>query len=190
MNNQKETEELWNEIKKDIFRINEKGLFEYTKFAINSLYYSILKDEDVTIRCSKELIKKLKENKSLYRINSNIDEFNVQYMRVYDYVKENSSKYIKVYASLYFYDNLANNSISSNSKKVINRYINDIWILTFKCDSNVLKRSEGNVCSNCGSIMKYNSFNNTYECVYCKNLVKFDGAEEELELTDIEILKD
>ena len=130
-----------------------------------------------------------KKNKNYYRISSNIDEFSIQYMRVYDYVKENDSKYIKVYVSIYFYDNLANN-INSDSSKTKNRYINDIWILTFKCDSNVIKKTEGNICSNCGSIMKYNRYNNTYECTYCKNLVKFDGAEEELELTDIEVLNE
>ena len=63
----------------------------------------------------------------------------------------NSEKYIKVYISLYFYDDV-NNNIDKDCEK--DKYWNDTWIITYKINGG--KTKDNCNCSNCGSVMKYN----------------------------------
>lgn len=176
------SDEIWFKIKNDMPKLNRQTLYDYTKFAVYSIYSSLAKDEEVKINCSKELIEKLKDNKKSYRISSNIDEVNIQFIDLYDYVSTEKEKFIKVYISVYFYDNRENNTIISQDQK----YWNDIWIVTYRGNGNIEKKTITR-CQNCGAVMNYNKNTNIYKCEYCNNTIRYDSAEEALEISDIEV---
>lgn len=170
--------EILFKIKSDFPDFNKEELLEYTKWSIIALYNN-LKDENITnLNYKKDLISKLIQDKHKFRITNNIDNISVQYTELFDYIKKDNKKYIKVYCSVYFYDNTGNNSSIKHSS---NKYWNDIWIVTY-IDST---KTDNSKCTNCGANIKYNQFTQVYECEYCGNTV-YDTFVRNWELIDID----
>jgi len=170
------------EIKRYLPDFKKENLLEYTKWAIPSLYNSLKNNKKIEVEATEELIQKLKINKPEYRITTDIDHINLQYTAVIDCIKENDEIYVKVYSSIYFYDNVRNNVFKDNLK---DKYFNDIWIITYK----IKKRKEDKeklTCGNCGAVMQYNSKKMLLECKYCGNNV-FYNRDANWIMTDINI---
>ena len=184
MGQRREVEEILYEIKKEILGFNKEELLEYTIWAIPKLYDEIKNYDNISkkkIKCKKELINKLIEEPRKYRITNEMDNVNVQYAELYECIKENGEFYIKVYASIYFYDNRENNIYMSAR----NRYWNDIWIITLR-ETDCNKIEDGN-CDNCGAVMEYDEIKKIFKCTYCGNVLAIQKWDKDWEFVDIEV---
>lgn len=161
------TETLKN-IKEEMPFFNKEELIEYTKWAVQKLYNAIKNEDEIKIKCKEGLINKLIKEKFKYRITKDIDHISVQYAQIYDFNKIENKKYIKVYTSVYFYDNVTNNMMNSGITK--DRYWNDIWIVTYE-DNSEIGCEKDNKCNNCGAIMEYDSIKEVVKCKYCGNTI-------------------
>ena len=172
-------------IKKVIPEFDKDKLLEYANWTIPSLYNSLKNNTKLHVNCDSNLLNKLLENKLKYKITDDIDRMSMQFLQLYNYEIIDGYIYIKVYASIYFYDNVINNyDVIDDS---YNRYWNDIWIVTFKEKINNLSKINSN-CINCGAPMKYNIITDIYKCDFCGNVIP-NNFNTNLEITDIEIMK-
>lgn len=178
----RESSEILHDIKVEIPEFEKDELLEYTKWAIPSLYESLRDNEKIVLNCNNEVINKINSEKESYRVTKNIDKVTVQYADLFDYLNINSEKYIKVYISLYFYDDV-NNNIDKDCEK--DKYWNDTWIITYKINGG--KTKDNCNCSNCGSVMKYNLQSNIFECEYCGNVIHIN-SNLKWEIVDIQVI--
>lgn len=161
----KESQELWFLAKKSNPELNEEEFVEYAKFDIMNLHELLRNDgkEISKINCLGNVVNELLKNKTKYRLNPNIDHLSIHYAQIMDYI-EQDRKYIKMYMSLFFYDNVKNNENYTGIKN--DKFWNDIWIVTFK-KKNALDGHEDFSCNKCGANMNFIPKENLLKCDYC-----------------------
>ena len=179
MKQRREVTEICKELESEILGFNREELLKYTKWAIPKLYNSLKNNEKLEIKCTPELINKIKKEKIKYRIDKRIDQINIQYVELYDDIKKDDGIYIQVYLSIFFYDNVKNNFGDNYTN---DRYWNDIWIVTYK--ESVVKKNSN--CANCGAIMQYNQLKDSFECKYCGNIIQ-NKSDSNWEIVEIEL---
>ena len=169
MYKRRDSVEVLYEIKNQMPEFNKEDFLDYAKWTIVSIFNSLKKDSKSEIKGNYDpkLIEKLVLNKDKYRIKKDIDDISVQYLELMDFIKEGNKKSIKLYASIYFYDNSKNNY---NCPQDNEKYWNDIWIITFDLDENTIN-SINNKCPNCGANMLYDKQKEIYKCKYCNNII-------------------
>ena len=152
-------------IRKIFPTFDEEELLEYTKAIIPNVSYFLNYENKMKLKryCSDEFISKALENKDIYRISKDIDSARVEYARLKEIIEKEDKLYIKVYASVFFYDDVDNNT---NSIDGYDKYWNDIWIITYEANSTDNISSK---CPNCGAQMDYNVSNHMFTCNYCRN---------------------
>lgn len=168
-------------IKSEIPKFNKQDFIEYVKWTVPQLYSSVKNEKEVNIKCSSELVEKLRNNKMLYRIKKEIDYISIQYTELVDCAKEEENLYVKVYMSIYFKDDVSNNIINIDDR---DRFWNDIWIVTYKKDLSY--KNIDAKCNNCGAIMNYNNIDEILKCEYCGN-IKVCNDSQNWEIVDIEV---
>ena len=181
----RELAEILVDIRKEIPGFKKEELIEYTKWAIPKLYDELRDNvnlEQMKVKCNNQLIDKIIQEKVRYRISKNIDNISMQYIELYDTVKKDEDLLIKVYVSIYFYDNVSNNLEWQFAQ---DRHVNDIWVVTFKGKSS--ERFEDGNCDNCGAVMEYNETKSIYNCAYCGNVVTTQRLYRDWEIADIEV---
>ena len=170
------------EILNEIPGFKKDELLEYTKWAIQRLYYSLKNGEEIKVKCKSELINKLNKEKVKYKIDKNIDHISIQYVELYDSIKKDDEMYIQVYVSVYFHDDVENNVCEYSMD---DKYWNEIWIVTYRANSKSDTRKNSN-CINCGAAMQYRRLKDTFECEYCGNTIQND-TNSIWEIVDIEL---
>lgn len=173
--------ELLSKIKEDFTNFDEGELLEFTGFAVPNIHYSLSheKKEKAIKYCTESLINKMLDNKEKYRISNDIDNIRVGYARIEDYINEDNKYYIKVYTSIFFYDDVDNNEIIDCN---YDKYWNDIWVLTY--EGNIGKEII-NKCPACGASMEYNKSKHMFTCNFCRNSIYYSQIN--WKLTDIEV---
>ena len=164
--------EIWAEMP----NFDEDQLLEYTKIVIPNIH-KFLSQENLSKAskyCSQKLIEKILSNKNTYRISKNMDNVVVQYARLDGYSTINNKLYIKMYTSVFFYDDVDNNI---NNEEGFDKYWNDIWIITYELNDNPKAIS---TCSSCGATMEYNRYKHLFTCNYCKNSVHYSQTNWEM----------
>ena len=171
------------DIKKEIPDFNEDELIEYTQYVIPNIHHFFSNGEKDKLKkiCSEKLINKVFEQKETYRISNNIDNINVQFVKIENCINEENHFYIKIYASIFFYDKIANNICKYSST---DKYWNDIWTITFK-DKNRIEEKNQTKCPNCGASMEYDKTKKLFTCSYCRNHIFI--TEMNWEIVDIEV---
>lgn len=170
------------QIKEEIPTFDSEELLEFTKIIIPNLYnfFNYEREEKLEKYCNNELIKKVLENKGKYRISKDIDIVRVGYARLDDFMNLDGKVYIKVYASVFFYDDAENNN--SLDIYACDKYWNDIWTITYEINDN---KEKINKCPNCGASMTYDKKRYMYTCDYCKNNMYYSQIN--WKLNDIEV---
>jgi len=165
MSREREVSEIFLHIKRDVREFDRETFLEDAKFDVFNIYNMLKNDEqDKLVQNHPYLmVQKILDNKYKYRINENIDHISVQYIELDDYIVEDDEKYIKLYLSVYFYDNARNNDIPLHGK---DKYWNDIWIVTYKYYESEVEEIYNN-CKNCGGNMKYYKDADMFKCNYC-----------------------
>ena len=169
-------------IKSEIPNFDAQGLIEYTKFAIPNIHMFLSKEnlEKIKKYCSDKLIHKFKKDKTTYRISKNIDNVRVGYTRLDGYINKDNKFYIKVYSSVFFYDDIDNN-INSNENDY-DKYWNDIWVITYEGHE---CKTIMNKCPACGASMKYDNHNHMFACDYCRNSLYYSQIN--WKMVDVEV---
>ena len=176
-----EREQLLMNVRTEVPRFNEQELAEYTKTIISDIHRFLCqgKSDKITKYCSEELIQKMLLNKETYRISQNMDNVRVQHTRLHDFYKSNNKIYIKMYVSIFFFDDVDNNY---NNEESNDKYWNDIWIVTYELDDDA---EVTNKCPSCGASMEFNRFTNMFTCNYCRNSMYY--SEIKWKIVDIEV---
>ena len=176
-----EKEKALMNLKAKVPKFDEEEIVEYTKNVIPNIHIFLSQEkiDKVSKYCSEEVINKLKSNKKLYRISNNIDSIRVVFARLEGYNDSNEKIQIKIYASIFFYDDVDNNEIS---EETVDRYWNDIWIITYELEGN---KDIINKCPSCGATMGYSSLNHMFTCDYCRNSLYFSQIE--WKIVDMEV---
>ena len=172
------------DIKNNFKYFSKEELLGFVKWSIVKIHED-LKDGDidkVNSICSKKLERKLENDREKYRLTNDIDRITIQFIDIYDCIKKDGIAYIKVYVSIYFYDNTLNNEVNNTGN---DKYFDDIWLVTLKEDRNPDKQKT-NKCDNCGSILHFDYEKEIFECKYCGNTV-YDIPKANWIIDDIEI---
>lgn len=179
--NNKEREDLFLQIKRDFPNFEEQELLEFSRIIIPNIhfFFSHERNEKLSKYCSKQLIQKVLQDRVKYRITRDIDNTRVGYARIQEYIKENNKCYIKVYTSVFFYDEAANNIENSDS---YDKYWNDIWTITYKGN---FDKEITNKCPTCGASMEYNHSKHMFTCNYCRNSLYYSQIN--WQIVDIEV---
>lgn len=184
MRGKKDVTEIILDIKNKNPFFEREEILDYTKFTIPILYNDLKKGniEKIKIRCKEEVIYKILQKRTRYRITKDMDHISIQYAELFDYIEENGEMYVKVYLSIHFFDNVKNNTTGD---KMVDGYWNDIWIITYK---NLEKNYDINACKceNCGAMMKYSLIKKILECKYCGNKLYY-RPNMNWEIVDIEV---
>lgn len=188
MKKRRDSIEVLYEIKCEIPGFSKDEFIDYTKIVVTNLYNELKNNCEIRTKCSKELEKKIKSNLKKYRITKDMDYITIQYADLCDCIKKEDELYIQVYLSVYFFDNVKNNAITNEER---NKYWNDIWIITLKKhevkeNKKSFKGLNGGNCPNCGAVMKYKSFRNTFECEYCST-IEYNYSIKDWKIVDIEV---
>ena len=156
-------------IKRDFPTFDEEEILEYVKNIIPNIHYflSYENEEKLEKYCKKECIKNIIQNKDLYRISDDIDNVRVGYADLRDYIEKDNKFYIKIYTSVFFYDDADNNQ---NVIFEYDKYWNDIWTITLEVNNN---KNIANKCPSCGALMDYNDSKHMFTCNYCRNNLYF-----------------
>ena len=134
--------EILLKIKNDFPGFNKDEILEFTKESVLNLYNELKNENFKDLNYEKNLIDKIIKEKNKFRISKDIDHISVQYVELFDYIKQENKNYIKIYCSIYFYDNTENNLYGNHTN---NTYWNDIWIITLTNG----KPEYRNCCSKC-----------------------------------------
>ena len=179
----RDSTEVLYEIKGIMPEFDREEFLDYAKWTIISLFNTLKKEENIEIKgnCDFKVINKLLSQKEEYRITSDIDHISIQYIEIINFIKENKKRNIKLYASVYFYDNEKNNKKIKHGEK----FWNDIWIIDFELDPKSTN-SINNNCPNCGAIMTYDKLKENYKCNYCKTIINSNNNSY-WKLSDIEV---
>ena len=160
-----DNENLSLKITKNMPAFNENDILDYTKLIIPQIhhYFNCENKEKLMKYCSNETITKVLNNKEVYRITNDIDNVRVGYANLKDYEEKDDKPYIKVYTSVFFYDDVSNNKDAIDG---YDKYWNDNWTIIFEknMNNNII-----NKCPNCGSSMKFNESKHMFTCEYCRN---------------------
>lgn len=183
MERKRELYEIVLDIQKEIAGFNRDELINYITWAIPRLYDSVRHNEKIDVKCDSELINKLNKENTKYRINKDIDHLSVQFAELTNNYKQDDEMYIQVYLSLFFYDNVKNNT---DDNSLADKYWNDIWIVTVKKDYKPGQKQHN--CSNCGAVLKYNQARNIFQCEYCGNIIH-NNSDSQWKIVNIEIQK-
>ncbi|MBE5820050.1 MAG: hypothetical protein E7310_04495 [Clostridiales bacterium] len=179
--------DILEKIKQQNFQFDMDDFLEYVKFSINRIYNNIYhnKIEPLYEISSKQFISTMLSNKSTYRISRNIDNFQIQFAKIHDYIEKDNEEFIKVYLSIFFYDKIINNYDYNEDNG--DSFWNDIWIVTLKKE--LPKTSSNNifVCDNCGANMTLNDLILT--CNYCNNKKMFSKYNAQWKIVDIVVQK-
>ena len=185
MEKAKDSQELWLSVKRSNLEFNKEEFIEHAKIDIVNLHELLRKDvyESSKINCLKSVTEEMLKDKGKFRLTIDIDHVSIQYIEIRDYI-EDDDKYIKLYMSIYFYDNARNNSnyIGMGTDK----YWNDIWIVTYK-KKNV---SDGFIdfnCDKCGANMNYMEKDRILKCDYCGNTKHFSDHNQNWVISNIEV---
>ena len=108
--------EILLKIKNDFPGFNKDEILEFTKESVLNLYNELKNENTKNLNYEKNLIDKLIKEKNKFRISKDIDHISIQYVELFDYIKQENKNYIKVYCSIYFYDNTQNNLYGNNTK--------------------------------------------------------------------------
>lgn len=178
-------QDLSHKIREDFSGFNDEELLNYTKLITSNIHFNLStgRKEQLKKYCTDEVIKKILENKEIYRITPDIDTARVEYARIDDYKNENNEIYITVYASVFFYDNISNNKIIDEERNY-DKYWNDIWSITFKGDfgkDTMIK------CPFCSNQLQYDYEKNMYTCEECKDSIYYSKIN--WKIIDIEVNK-
>ena len=178
----REPNEVVYDIKKEIPNFDKEELLEYTKWAIQVLHHAMRNENRPEVKCKDDLLNKMINEKLKYRITREMDHLSIQFIELANCEKKNNEFLIKVYVSIYFYDDVDNNINVSNTG---DKYWNDIWYITYRQDAESADGNNSN-CSNCGAIMEYNHLSKLFKCNYCgktdTNILKVQW-----EIVDIEV---
>lgn len=176
----KETQSIFLSIKRDVLDFDEKKFLSDVKWGIQNLHYFLRENKSSKAKaiCLEKVVNKLMDQKEKFKITDNIDNASVQYTKLLEYSEEEQC--IKVYVSIYFYDNANNNDCQEEKEK----YWNDIWIVTYK--RNNLKEYESYKCGNCGASMVHEVKDNILKCNYCGNEKYFTRESIDWIISDIE----
>lgn len=173
--------DIFFKIKSEIPRFNKEDFIEYAKWTVPQLYSSVKNEKEIDIKCSKELLERLINNKNTYRIKKEMDYISIQYTELIDCIKQDDNLYVKVYMSVYFKDDVSNNLINIDN---IDRFWNDIWVVTYK--KSLEYKNIDSRCNNCGAIMRYNNIDEILKCDYCGNIMICNDSKN-WEMIDIEV---
>lgn len=163
------SENSLSEISKNKIPFNESELIEYTKFAIPQVYnyFSSENTEKLQKYCDNELITKVLKDKETYRVTKDIDSIRVGFATLKDFSEKDDKTYIKVFTSVFFFDDVSNNQ---NSIDGYDKYWNDNWTITFERNT---ENQIINKCPNCGALMEFNNSKNMFTCEYCRNSIYY-----------------
>ena len=173
--------ELANKIFNDNNENSEDNLIEYVKWALQTMYNDFVENEEnlAQVKCSKELVEKIKNNSDLFRIHKNIDRMYVNFADICNYDNTKEIPEIKIKTSIVFYDNTENNE---NVDMEDERMWNDNWIVTLINDAS----TENSTCAKCGANMDFDIENDMLNCKYCGNKV-FNATRNKWRIMDIEV---
>lgn len=180
----KEAQELWILVKRSNPELNKEEFIEYAKFDIMNLHEVLRNDEKeiLKVNCLKSVINKLLKDKAKYKLTPNIDRVSIQYAQIIDYI-EVDRKYIKLYMSIFFYDNVKNNENYIGTEN--DKFWNDIWIVTFK-KKNASDEFKDFCCNKCGSNMKFLPKDKILKCEYC-GYTKYFNFNRNWTISDVEV---
>lgn len=178
MKMKKEITDMIYAIKNEIPDFDEEELLGYIKWALRNLYNSLSQNKEINVKCSEEVVNKILNNKEKFKLNSDIDTISIQFAQINDYAKIEDKINIKIYTSIYFYDNTINNNKRLGTDE---RYWNDSWMITIREAAEDLGK-----CKRCGAEMNYNKLDDSYECEYCRNKV-YNKENFDWEIIDIEV---
>ena len=170
------------DIKREFPDFDEQEFLNYVNNVIPNIHYFISNDkiERAEKYCSKELIQKMLEQKEKYRISKKMDNINIQYIRITGFQLNNNRIYLKVYASVYFYDEATNNL---DNKDLTDKFWNDIWTITVTPNTKI-GGVENAKCPKCGATMIYD-YHHQFHCEYCRNNLYITNVD--YIVTDIEV---
>lgn len=176
-----ENDNILMRMKTEIPNFDDEELLEYTKIIIQNLhsFFCNGKLEKLNRYCSDALINKVLQNKEKYRITKNMDNVRVGYARLYGYVNKENKYYIKVYSSVFFYDDVDNNYENEDN---YDKYWNDIWVVTYE---GIGAKDNLNKCPTCGASMEYNLSKHMFTCNYCRNSLYYSQIN--WKLVDIDV---
>lgn len=176
---------LINKIKEDFPDFNEMELLDFTKFVIPHVHLFLRegKCDQAKKYCSDDMIKKMLDNKEIYRLSPDIDSARVGYARLEDYTNKEDEVSICVYTSIFFYDEVSNNKVI-DEKNNFDKYWNDIWQIKFRTK---LEKNAIIMCPTCQTQMTYNRSKNMYTCENCKNSIYYSKIN--WEIVDIDVNK-
>jgi hypothetical protein len=160
-------------IREKLPNFDEQELLNFTKASIPHMHKAFIENRTDKIKeyCCNSLIEKILNNNVLYRISPDIDNVRVEFTRLEGYSYKDDKFYVKVYASLYFYDDVENNL---DSIELYDKYWNDIWVITYEGNGN---KQIANQCPTCGAYMKYDTFSKMFKCEYCGNGFYYSSIE-------------
>ena len=170
------------DIKREFPDFNEQELLNYVNNVIPNIHYFLSNDKIDRAQkyCRKELVQKILEQKEKYHITKDLDNINIQYVKINGFQLNDNRIYLKLYASVYFYDEAANNL---DSNDFTDKFWNDIWILTVTPNTNI-GVIESAKCPKCGATMVYD-YHHQYHCEYCRNNLYITNVD--YIITDIEV---
>ena len=162
---------------------NSTELKEFTKAAVKRLYFDFRDQGDniSQVKCTKELIEKMKAHLDYYRFDKNIDTINIPYVGISRTLKTDLGTLVEVKLSIMFYDN------SSNNEEMVlddDRYFNDTWYVYLKPDIS----KKDCTCAKCGANMEFDEEKDMLECKYCGNKV-LDAVMNKWRFIDIKVEK-
>ena len=174
-------------IREEIPNFDEKELMDLAKTSIPAIHALLVKGKTKNLQeyCVDTLIDKFLNNNALYRLSEDIDGVRVEFARLDGCIHKEDKFYVRVYASIYFYDNVDNNY---DNVELFDKYWNDVWIITYEGNesdkANSIK-SVVNQCPTCGAFMNYNSYKKVFKCDYCGNTICY--APIKWKMVDIEV---
>ncbi|MBQ6992145.1 MAG: hypothetical protein IJN50_04460 [Clostridia bacterium] len=166
-------------IKEQNFKFDTNEFLEYVRFSIIKIYNGIYNNKIDSLYdvCSKELINTMTKNKDTFRLSKNIDNFQIQFSNIHDYVEKNNEEFIKVYLSIFCYDKTLHDG---------DYFWNDIWIVTLKKE---ISKNSSNIfeCDKCGATMTLKD--SILSCNYCNNKKMLSNYYSQWKIVDIVVQK-
>lgn len=181
MRPRRESSEVWREIQSKLYIFNKEEVLDKAKWDVINLYNNIIHNKKVD-KSQSPIVEAMLKEKAKYKISSNMDYINVMYIDFYDFIEKAGKKYIQIYASIYFYDDVKNNRFGNYEQ---DKCWNDIWIVTYEISEDNIQQNLN--CQNCGAVMTYNKINHILKCGYCGGIQKFNTGHKDWKIVDIEV---
>lgn len=177
-----EHQDLLAKIEKIYPTFDEKEILAFIKKTIPMIHYCASYNQIDRFKKygSENLLGKMLNSKNVYRISEDIDNVSVGYARLQDI--QNEKKCIKVYVSVFFYDEVANNV--NQIENDYDKYWNDIWIVSL-IENKKRNKEAINKCPACGAYMDFNYEKHMFSCSYCRNSLYYSQVD--WKVIDIEV---